>query len=56
MLKKYAKSLQFRGMDDCSSQILAEVYERFPRRRDDQTASQKKPVKTSRLSKIRSMP
>ena len=31
MLKKYAKSLQFRGMDDCSSQILAEVYERFPR-------------------------
>ncbi len=31
MLKKYAKSLQFRGMDDCSSQILSELYESFPK-------------------------
>ena len=31
MLKKYAKSLQFRGMDDCSSQILSELYECFPK-------------------------
>ena len=31
MLKKYAATLQNRGVDVCSSQILAEVYERFPR-------------------------
>jgi len=31
MLKKYAATLQSRGVDVCSSQILAEVYERFPR-------------------------
>tara|TARA_B110000196_G_C20962573_1_gene574729 strand:- start:255 stop:701 length:447 start_codon:yes stop_codon:yes gene_type:complete len=31
MLKNYMKTLQFRGMDVCSSQILSELYESFPK-------------------------
>ena len=31
MLKKYAASLQCHGVDLCSSQILAEVLERYPK-------------------------
>ena len=31
MLKKYAATLQRHGVDLCSSQILAEVLERFPK-------------------------
>ena len=31
MLKKYAVTLQRHGVDLCSSQILAEVLERFPK-------------------------
>ena len=31
MLKKYAATLERRGVDPCSSQILAEVLEKFPK-------------------------
>ena len=31
MLTKYADTLQRRGLDTCSSQIIAEVLEHFPK-------------------------